>query len=118
MVYFKNPEFQEFARGLEITGAVYETSPYSPDNYLAVVNANVAGGKSDALINQKIEINSSIGIDGKTTNELKITRAHRGWSGDEPFWNAANKNFIKIFVPAGSRLLSLSEIPKSGFTTR
>lgn len=108
MVYFKNPEFQEFARGLEITGAVYETSPYSPDNYLAVVNANVAGGKSDALINQKIEINSSIGIDGKTTNELKITRAHRGWSGDEPFWNAANKNFIKIFVPAGSRLLSLS----------
>ncbi|MBI5147599.1 MAG: DUF4012 domain-containing protein [Parcubacteria group bacterium] len=108
MVYFKNPEFQEFSRGLEITGAVYETSPYSADNYLAVVNANVAGGKSDALINQTIKINSSVGIDGKTVNELKITRAYRRWSGVEPFWNAVNKNFTKVFVPAGSRLLSLS----------
>lgn len=73
-------------------------------DYLAVVNANVAGGKSDKFIKQKVDLKSRIDQDGVITDNLSITRTHSGQNQKDWWYRSTNQNYIKIFVPPTSRL--------------
>lgn len=108
MIYFENPIMESFIKNLEVAGEWFEVPDDFSGDYLAIVNANVAGGKTDAFITQSVKLVSEIGDDGLINNTLTVRREHRGNQREEKWYNAANQNFIQIFTPKDTELVSLT----------
>jgi len=103
-LYFKDMELESLLLSFGGGGEVYDFPAGVDGDYLAVVNANVAGGKSDAYMSQDIALNSFIDGAGEIRNSLAITRAHSGEKQKEWWYRATNQNFIKVFTLPRSRL--------------
>ena len=73
-------------------------------DYLYVNHANVAGGKTDQVIEETIDHSAEISADGSIVDTVKITRVHKGDS-DNPLENVKNNSYTRIYVPEGSELL-------------
>ncbi|MCX6778901.1 MAG: DUF4012 domain-containing protein [Candidatus Magasanikbacteria bacterium] len=73
-------------------------------DYLAVINANIGGDKSDRVIEQTIQHQAKILDDGTVLDTVTITRNHLG--SDNVFSNVKNNSYIRFYVPRGSQLLS------------
>jgi len=80
---------------------------FAPNDYLSVINTNIAGGKSDRVMEETINHQIEIQADGSIIDNLIITRAHRGVRG-EPFTGMRNVDWMRIYVPLGSELLESS----------
>lgn len=107
MVYFDDLIMESYLKDLNVGGEIIELPKDFNGDYLAVVNANIGGGKTDALIKQKITLASDISLNGKIINNLAIERSHRGENENEWWYKAVNQNFIQILTPLGSSLSSL-----------
>ncbi|MDP3991492.1 MAG: DUF4012 domain-containing protein [Candidatus Colwellbacteria bacterium] len=103
--YFNESKAEDFARKIGWAGEVANL-PESGD-YLAVVNVNVAGGKTDARVNQAIKLKSEIDSTGRVNNHLTVSRRHLGRSDEASWYRAQNQNFIKIFTMPDAELVSL-----------
>jgi hypothetical protein len=100
-VYFKNDDLEQKIQDAGLGGEVKE----APKDYLSVINNNVLGNKTDLLIKESIEHNVHIADDGTTTDEVSVTRTHTGTNA----WpSGRNREFISVFVPKGSKLLSFT----------
>ncbi len=73
------------------------------NDYLAVINANIAGQKTDQVIKQYIDKKSTILEDGTVETVLTITRNHTGKKGDV-FTGVRNVNFMRVYVPQNAIL--------------
>jgi hypothetical protein len=112
-LYFENEGAQEKFASYNWTGQMKDSSK----DFLAIVNTNIRGYKTDAYIKQDISLVSDIADNGEITNTLTITREHTG-SWKKTFDRQSNINFLRVYVPSGSKLLSaqgFSELPKSAF---
>ena len=105
--YFEESKLQNLMFQLGGAGEVFEIPGNFTGDYLAVVNANIAGGKTDMVILQNIELNSIIHDDGTVSNILVVERMHNGDKEKEPRYRAFNQNFIKIFTLPGAKLIGL-----------
>ena len=77
----------------------------SVGDYLAVVNSNVGAGKTDQDILQDIRLEAELSPDGTQTNTLLIKRRHNaGVEKEFP----TNADFMRVYVPEGSVLVSAS----------
>jgi len=76
-------------------------------DYLMVVNTNIAGAKTDKVIKEEIRHKSNVADDGAIINTVTITRRHTGYAGD-PMLGVRNVNWLRVYVPLGSTLLSAS----------
>jgi hypothetical protein len=83
------------------TGEIKNTN----HDYLAVVNTNINGGKTDGAIEQTINHEARIDETGRIIDTLTITRYHTG-GGDLLLSDIQNINYLRIYVPGGSRLIS------------
>ena len=108
MFFAKEPRLQNFFSQNGFDGGVYKLPDNFWGSYLAVVNANIAGGKSDFFVNQEINLDINLDDNGKASNQLKIKRTHSGSAEKDYWWRAANQNFLKIFTSPESRLVNLS----------
>ncbi|MEK7612149.1 MAG: DUF4012 domain-containing protein [Patescibacteria group bacterium] len=104
MFYFKDWEFQNFMQQAQVAGDVLPLPLHFKGDYLAVVSANVAGGKSDAFVRQLIKLSTKIDVSGKIDNFLTIERTHDGAKEKDPWYRASNKTYLKVFTPQGSDL--------------
>ena len=104
--YFDDPKVEDFVKKVNWAGEV-ASLPGSGD-YLAVVNTNIAGGKTDARINQSIKLKSEIDSAGQVNNYLAVARRHLGKDDEVSWYRAKNQNFIKIFTVPNAELLSLT----------
>lgn len=105
MVYFKDPVIESYAQSLGVAGEVAALPENFFGDYLAVVNASVAGGKSDAMIEQRMKLVSAVEIDGRIHDQLTITKTHQGANEQEWWYRATNHDYLQVYVPNGSRLL-------------
>lgn len=80
-------------------------------DYLAVIHANIGGGKTDAEIEEVVKHRAEIQADGSVVDTVTVTRVHKG-SSDSEFANMKNIDYVRLYVPEGSTLLSVS-----GFNT-
>lgn len=103
LVYFNDPELEKAARDLGWSGAVTPTS----GDYLMVVNSNIGGQKTDKVINEILTHEARILPDGSIIDTLTIRREHTGGKG-ETFVGVRNVDWLRIYVPQGSTLLSAS----------
>lgn len=106
IAYMEDPLMQAYLEQLSIAGEVDQSREGDLNEYLAVVNANIGGSKSDAVISQHVTLKSQIDLEGKINNTLTITRAHNASVSAASWYNTTNKNFFQIYTPRGSRALS------------
>lgn len=101
LLYFKDQGLQSKAKELGWSGEIKETG----GDYLNVINTNIAGGKSDRRIKQKISHLAEIQPNGEIVDTLKIIRTHEGIRR-EPFSGVRNVDWMRIYAPLGSKLIS------------
>lgn len=101
LFYFDRPEEEAFMNYLHWGGTVSQ----APGDYIAVVNTNVNGFKTDRMINQSVRHHTRIQADGSMIDTVSITRNHNGGSEAYDWYNRVNGNFMRVYVPKGSVLL-------------
>lgn len=80
----------------------------TPYDSLAVIHANINGYKTDGVIDDRVDHRASIQADGSVIDTVTVTRTHRGGRTDYEWWNKVNANYMRVYVPLGSELLSAS----------
>ncbi|NLZ74463.1 DUF4012 domain-containing protein [Candidatus Falkowbacteria bacterium] len=100
LFYFNDPNIQAEMVKHNWAGEIKEAEY----DYLMVVNTNIAGQKSDRKMVEKIEHLSELMSDGSIINTVKITRTHTGIK-NEPLTGVRNVDWLRVYVPEGSKLL-------------
>lgn len=103
LLQFNNEKLQSFAIEQGWGGEILDTK----GDYLLVINTNIAGGKSDRKIEQTIEHQAEVTPDGTIIDTVSITRRHTAAKG-EKFIGVRNVDYLRVYVPRGSELLSAS----------
>lgn len=103
LFYFTDPQLQTIVSDHNWAGEMLPTSY----DYLSVINTNIAGQKSDRVMAEEINLESSVLSDGSVINILTINRRHQGVK-NEAFTGVRNVNWLRVYVPLGSQLLSAS----------
>lgn len=80
-------------------------------DYLSVINTNVAGGKTDRKIRETINHKAEVMSDGSITDTVEIKREHTGVKF-ESFSGIRNVDWMRIYVPLGSKLLEAEGFEK------
>lgn len=78
---------------------------------LAIVEANIAGQKTDTSVVEKVRHDVTIAEDGSIADRVTLTRAHTAQKG-ELFKGVRNVSYIRFYLPRGATLTEAS-----GFTT-
>ena len=99
MAYAADRTLEAYIQTARMGGELYTPEARSTEDYLAVVDTNIAGGKSDAFVNESIALDSRIDIEGRVINHLTVTREHTGAGQTEWWYRAPNKNFIQVLTP-------------------
>ena len=99
--YFVDEKPKQLVKKLGWDGSILKTDN---QDYLMVVNSNIGGQKSDAKIEQTISHEAVVQNDGDVVVTVTIERTHKG-QVDEPFYGAANIDYLRIYVPQKSNLL-------------
>lgn len=105
---FRNENAQAFIRAHNWDGRVNETD----GDYLAIVNSNINGFKTDAVIDQTIGLVTEIAENGSVVDNLTVTRAHNGASGNADWYNRVNSDYLRLFLPRGAELIGAKGITK------
>lgn len=105
MFYAREPKLEHFIRTAGGDGSVYALPSGFWGNYLGVVNANIDGKKSDAVVSQEVAVYVDVATDGSALTDVAITRTHRGNLERELFWRATNRNFVQVYVPPTAELV-------------
>jgi len=78
----------------------------SDKDYLSVVSSNINGYKTDKVIKETINHQAEIQDDGSIINTLTIMREHQGGESEYDWWNRVNSNYLRVYLPLGSELIS------------
>ncbi len=83
-----------------------------PD-YLSIIEANLGVNKANYFVSKSEAVEKKIGADGKVTTVL--TLSYQNSSTPEIYSNDTYTNYIRVFVPVGSHLdsVSINDVPMS-----
>lgn len=101
LLYFNNKYLQQEIINLGWGGEMKD----APKDYLMVVDTNIAGGKTDNVIEEVIEHTADVKHDGSVFNTVRVTRTHKG-DPEDVFTGAKNIDYIRIYVPQGSTFIT------------
>lgn len=104
LLYFIDQELQAQIEAQGWAGKLEE----APRDYLNVINTNICGYKTDRMIKQEIQHQAEVQEDGSVIDTLTIIRHHQGGDQDYDWWNQVNANYLRVYVPLGSKLISAS----------
>ncbi len=108
LAYFNNPQEQRMASVNKISGEIL----LGDQDYLQVVHTNINGYKTDRMISENVNHAINIANDGSVTDTAVITKKHSGGNTEFDWYNRQNGDFIRIYVPLGSKLISASGFSK------
>jgi hypothetical protein len=100
LFYFKDEKMQSTVSNFGWSGEIKEQA----GDYLAIFNTNVAGQKTDKVIDEIVTHETKIDDAGNVVDTVRVTRTHNGNKG-EVFSGARNVNYVRVYVPRGSILL-------------
>jgi len=104
LLYSKNFNVQKLISEENWSGEILNAQK----DYLSVVNTNINGFKTDGVIDETIEHRSEIQDDGSIVDTVSITRKHNGGNKKYDWWNKVNGDWLRVYVPEGSKLLEAS----------
>jgi len=103
LLYSRNKDLQKIISNLGWSG---EVLPARRD-YLSVINTNINGYKTDGVVEETIEHQAEIQADGSIIDTVAVTRKHNGGNSEYSWWNKVNADYMRVYVPLGSRLLEV-----------
>lgn len=106
-VWSRDEKIQAVLRRFGATGELKRTA----GDYLAVVTANVGGGKTDGVVEETITHEARLTARQTVETTVTIQRTHQGIKGDR-ILGQANVAYLRIYVPEGVHLTSAE-----GFST-
>lgn len=104
--YLREPQLQKFLGEYGMTGAVYDLPQDFQGDYLAVVDANIGGGKSDLFVKSDVSLESQIQSDGTVSNHLVVSREHQGNKSSYWWYKVINQDYLQIFTSPASQLIN------------
>lgn len=114
-IYSQDQDIQDYLVNFGWAGQALD---YNRD-YLAVINTNIAGGKTDNNIHQIIDHQAQILANGEIINTIKITRSYQS---DENSMFAGiyggNASYLRVYTPLGSQFIEavgFDKIPDNYF---
>lgn len=107
VLYMNDEMLQRSVSALDWGGELKTTD----GDYLAVINDNIAGGKTNSVVEDTIKHRASIAEDGTVTNTVTYTLNHVG-EPDDVLQGTKYTGFVRFYVPEGSQL-----IDATGFET-
>lgn len=112
LVYHRDEAIEEMLQKRGWGGQLIQTN----GDYLSVVNSNINGYKTDAVIQENISLETEILIDGSVINTLTVNRKHMGGKSDYDWYNRVNANYMRVYLPEGSILLEATGNTKEEYT--
>lgn len=103
LIYSENEDLQKIIAERGWSGKILEAKR----DYLSVINTNINGFKTDGVIEERIQHQAQISEDGSIIDKVSITRKHNGGNTEYEWWNKVNANYMRVYVPKGSRLISV-----------
>lgn len=104
LLYSRNDQIQKLYSSAGWAGEILETDY----DYLNVVHSNINGFKTDRVIDEMIKHTSEIRPDGSILNTVTIRREHLGGDTLYDWYNQVNADYMRLYVPKGSELISVS----------
>lgn len=104
LLYSQNKDLEEIISKQGWAGEVVQT----PKDYISVINTNINGFKTDSVIEENIEHIAEIQADGSVVDTVTITRKHNGGNLQYEWFNKVNADYMRVYVPQGSRLLEVN----------
>lgn len=98
-------KLQPLLEEINWSGQLYPTS--KNQDFIMVVRANMGARKSSGNIVEEIDHVANINLAGEITDNLQLTYTHVG-SGEYP--DGVNHDFIRVYVPQGATLNTISGI--------
>lgn len=108
LFYFNEPQIENIILSLDWGGKLKETD----GDFLSVVHTNLAGGKTDEVITEKIFHEAEVLADGSIINTVRLVRSHQGIAGENIFTGVQNNSYVRFYVPVESTLLEASGFTK------
>jgi hypothetical protein len=102
LINFKDNKVQEVVATQGWAGEILKTEK----DYLMVINSNINGHKTDGVIEENIKHQAEIQADGSVIDTVVITRKHNGGNTEYEWWNKVNADYMRVYVPQGSKLIS------------
>jgi len=102
LLYSRNDEAEKLLDSVGWSGRLLPTDR----DYLSVVHTNLNGYKTDGVITEDIEHRAHIQSDGSVVDTVRITRKHAGGDTRYDWWDKVNSDYLRVYVPEGSELLS------------
>ncbi len=102
LMYFNDSSLQNLVVDESWSGELLDAKK----DYLSVVSSNINGFKTDKMVEEIIDHQAEIQSDGSVIDTLTITREHTGGHEDYDWWNRVNSNYLRVYLPKGSQLIS------------
>ncbi len=102
LLYFDNDSLEDLIKEEGWGGELISTEK----DYLSVVSSNINGYKTDRVIKETISHQAEIQEDGSVIDTLVIKRKHLGGQMQYEWWNKVNSNYLRVYLPKGSQLIS------------
>ena len=104
LIYSKNYNLQKLIANQGWSGEILASNK----DYLSVINTNISGYKTDGVIDETINHSCELSGDGSITDTVTVTRKHNGGNEKYDWWNKVNADYVRIYVPEGSKLVEAS----------
>ena len=104
LIYSKNYDIEKILSANGWSGEILDTRK----DYLSVINTNINGYKTDGVVTEDISHKAEIQSDGSIINTVTITRQHNGGNTPYEWWNKVNADYMRVYVPKGSKLIHVS----------
>ncbi len=101
LTYFNDEQIQKIIKNFGWSAEIKKTD----GDYLSVVHTNLAGGKTDGVIEELIDHTAEIQSDGSIINTIKLIRTHTGIRNKDIFTGVQNNSYVRFYLPLGSALL-------------
>lgn len=104
LLYSQNSDLQKLISQQGWSG---EILPATKD-YVSVINTNINGFKTDAIVEENISHKAEIQADGSIIDTLTVVRKHNGGNTPYDWLNKVNADYMRVYVPQGSKLLEVT----------
>ena len=102
LIYFNNSSLEDMVVDEGWSGQLSSVDK----DYLSVVSSNINGFKTDRMVKETIEHQAEIQSDGSIIDTLTVIREHQGGTEEYDWWNRVNSNYLRVYLPEGSELIS------------
>lgn len=101
LLYSENKDIQKIISEKGWSGEILSAQK----DYFSVINSNVNGYKTDGIVDESITHKAEIQKDGSIIDTITIKRHHNGGNSQYEWWNKVNADYLRVYVPLGSKLL-------------